>query len=317
VANNLDVLSIGAYYNTAGPVRPAASTNWYGQSLADWGGALPGQSDPKHSDCNGDGIVLAVDTLAVTLNYGQTHNKTATVTSGDNLSVVPLQDSISPGDTAWFAIHLGEQNNLADSVYGVAFSVQHSGTGVLQPGIVSVVYANCWFAPALSRLDFTHSLGAMAGFDLAITRTDQQNQIGFGEICRFAIVTDPSPAGQNVPLTVTLTQPVLVDAGLSPIAVLPVPGTTVVSTTLNSIAGPGVQPRIYPNPANDFVKLELPGAPIDLVEVYDAFGKLQASFQGGGESEMQLSLAGMADGIYLLHIRSKDKVWVAKQVLRK
>ena len=83
VVDNFDLLNIGLAYDSVGPLRPNATILWDDQTAPNWMITQPGiDVDFKHIDCNGDGMINADDTLAITQNWGEMHNFT-----GDNSEV--------------------------------------------------------------------------------------------------------------------------------------------------------------------------------------------------------------------------------------
>jgi hypothetical protein len=318
VADNVDVLSIGAYYGFSGAIRPGATLQWYGQNVTNWGGALPGQADPKHSDCNGDGVVAAVDTLAVTLNYGQTHTKSSGATGGGAaLWVRALQDTILPGAPAWFVVELGDAQSQADSVYGLAFQLNYSGGAVASPGMYTVDYTNCWFAPAGNRVDFTYNPAPLGDVDMAVVRTDQNNQTGYGEVCRFAISTDSNLVPQQDRVVAMISHVTLVHAELGPQAVAVFGDSVVVSHPVTgSVGGPSlVPPRIYPNPAENWVRVEALTGKLEGLDVLDLSGRRLKMFRDGDEREVMISTVDLPAGTYVLRVSTDHGVYFHRLVV--
>ncbi len=70
-----DVLIIGLGYGMTGATRTNASLDFTAQPCEDWAGNLTADStysiNPKHADCNGDGIIDSVDLVAIRVNYGK------------------------------------------------------------------------------------------------------------------------------------------------------------------------------------------------------------------------------------------------------
>ncbi|MFH1279223.1 MAG: CARDB domain-containing protein [Candidatus Eisenbacteria bacterium] len=67
-ANQNDLLPIGLYFGTTGPVRPNGNLTWVGQPALAW------ETDAAtHADADGDGVVDQNDILAIGLNFGETH----------------------------------------------------------------------------------------------------------------------------------------------------------------------------------------------------------------------------------------------------
>ncbi|MEK7813263.1 MAG: cohesin domain-containing protein, partial [Candidatus Desantisbacteria bacterium] len=74
LVNTADIFPLALYFNQTGQVRPNASLIWTGQPMpCPWS-----PIELSYADANGDGMINAMDILAVGVNYGKTH----TVTSG-------------------------------------------------------------------------------------------------------------------------------------------------------------------------------------------------------------------------------------------
>jgi hypothetical protein len=323
VADNQDVLTIGADGGRIGTSRANASLNWVGQPSTDWGNPLPGTADPKHSDCDGNGSVTAVDTVAVTLNYGQTHTKTEGVTlNGPDLRVQALQDSVVPGDLAWFAVTLGTAQEPMDSIYGLAFTLNYSTNAADSLGLVHVDYGNCWFAGSGSRINFTYPHPGAAGVDVAVVRNDQAEQAGYGEVLRLAILTDSNLAAQQAYLSAWINNVHVVDEGLEPIGVELFRDSALV-TPLPAVGyddpvawGSELKPKLYPNPAGEWVNVEQTGGKVKQVEVYDLSGK-QLLVRQGGKTLMTIPTAGLSDGVYWMRILAGKGTYVEKLVIQR
>ncbi|MFN8395162.1 MAG: T9SS type A sorting domain-containing protein, partial [Bacteroidia bacterium] len=306
IADNADILSIGAYYGFTGASRPGATLQWYGQSLSNWGGALPGNADPKHSDCDGNGSVAAVDTQAVTLNYGLTHSKGAGVNGGPvQLTVRALADSIHPGDPAWFVVEMGDAQNVADSVYGIALRLTPSGNAMSVPGIFTVDYTNCWFAQALDRLDFTQPLGSNSPVDVAVVRNDQNEQSGFGEVFRFAVATDPNMIPIRDVLQVAVTNVTFVDANLSAMPLTVTNSSIVVSYLVTGVNQLAINPPVvFPNPTNGSVRISQIGTNAMEVTATDILGHSVKTLRNASGNSVLMDTDDLASGIYILRIQT-------------
>lgn len=320
VADNLDILTIGAYYGTANAPRPGASTQWYGQSLPDWGGALPGQADPKHSDCDGDGVVTAADTTVVHLNYGRTHSKTgATAGTTADLRVVALQDSLAPGGIARFALQLGDLQNPVDSVYGLAFQIHYSTSAVAAPGLLNVDFSNCWFAPAMHRISFLQNFAPSAVADVAVVRDDQIDQVGQGEVCRFSILTDSNLSQASTQLSAWVSDVYLIDADLRQHPVTASGDSTVVTDAFMNSAATDTRPpiRIFPNPANDFVRIDFIHSLPYSTKIMDAAGRDLLTFTNLRGQSVVLPTDRLAEGLYFLVVNTSNGSYTQKLMIRR
>jgi hypothetical protein len=308
VADNQDILSIAAYVGRTGPFRSLQNLNWMGQLSTDWGNPLPGTADAKHSDCDGNGTVLAADTLGVTLNYGQTHTKTGGVTGGGTaLRVVALQDTVIPGNIAWFAVELGDAQDAVDSLLGLAFTVHYSTAGVDSAGLLQVDYGNCWFAGAGSRMDFTRNLWPAAEADIAVARNDQAEQTGHGEVCRIAIRTDSNLVPQEALLAVWLDNVHVVNGALEPMGVDVFGDSTLVTAEVAVGNDPAmaslwaIAPLMYPNPASESVNVEVRAGKVMGVEVFDLTGK-SILVRQGGRPLLVVPTTALPAGVYGMRI---------------
>lgn len=129
-ANNVDLLSLGIAYNATGTTRAAASNTWVAQPSADWSTNFPLGANYKHSDCNGDGIVDLNDTLAISLNYGQTHplrlpasDPNVNVTTLPGLTLVPSVSTVGEGNIVTFDVYAGSAALPVNDLYGIAFKL--------------------------------------------------------------------------------------------------------------------------------------------------------------------------------------------------
>jgi hypothetical protein len=130
-ANNVDLLSLGIAYNATGSTRASASNTWVAQPSTDWGTNFPLGANYKHSDCNGDGIVDLNDTLAISLNYSQTHplrlpaaDPNVNVSSLPALTLVPSVTTVGEGNIVTFDIYAGSSSLPVNDLYGIAFKLQ-------------------------------------------------------------------------------------------------------------------------------------------------------------------------------------------------
>ncbi len=74
IVNNEDVLSLGLQFMYIGPPRGASSTDWIPQVCLNWLSWIPNtNTDSKHTDCTGDGMVNADDLQVIEANYGMQH----------------------------------------------------------------------------------------------------------------------------------------------------------------------------------------------------------------------------------------------------
>ncbi|MCI5059192.1 MAG: T9SS type A sorting domain-containing protein, partial [Flavobacteriales bacterium] len=209
VADIFDILPIGIAYGSTGPVRPSATNNWVAQFAQDYNMDLPNGVNYKHADCNGDGNINITDVNPILMNYGQTHQKdepeNATINS-QNLWIDIVTDTAVVGTVIEAIINLGDNQNTVSNVYGLALELNYDPT-LIDSINVDVDYSNSWLGNAnnpneLITLD-TNFL-SNGNMDLGITRTNQVNMSGGGELCAIEIFTTDNLTGKQNNLYKTL-----------------------------------------------------------------------------------------------------------------
>lgn len=309
LADNNDVLAVGVAFGQAGPPRPNASLLWTGQPAPDFSGSLPTGPNAKHCDSNGDGLVNADDTLAIALNYGLTHNKAFGSQSGGPVLLLSADfDSVQAGDTARYRISLGDSLNLADSVYGIAFTVNYDTSLVDSNGLLYADFSVCWTAPQADLLTFTMDLYPMPRADLAVVRTTASDTSGFGEVCRLGFVTIDNISGKRKllaqALKVSLSDIRFVNREMMPLAISGSEDSTVVFQEELGLGGGGGMPRLslYPVPAGDEFLVEMAGDRIASWTLLDQGGRILRAGDGALADRVRVESSGLADGVYFLEV---------------
>ncbi|GAB4416830.1 MAG: hypothetical protein OHK0039_26530 [Bacteroidia bacterium] len=192
-ANNHDVLMLGYTYGAQGMVRPNAHLQWIGQAAPAWGHTTSGGVNYVHADTDGDGVVGATDLMAVGQNYA-----TAPMSMGSSPVVswgIPIYVDFSGvnyqgGDTIVAPIMLGSAAFPADSVYGLAFSVQYGNLPVV-PGSVQISYDGSWLGTLqqdMIALDKDFAQGSIV--EVGMSRTDHVPRLGYGRLGDITVVID-------------------------------------------------------------------------------------------------------------------------------
>lgn len=308
VANNNDLLSIGLGFGTLGPSRANASNLWIGQTSTDWNDTLPSGINMKYPDCNGDGIVNDNDTLAINLNYGQTHNKTFETSGGGTLLSIELtQDTVPAGDTAYFNVMLGDSANPADSVYGLAFTFNYDST-LVDSGTVFVQWDNCWLGQkGVNLLTMSRDFHVVGQTDLAAARTDQVDTTGRGRLCTIGFVTIDNVSGKDLAakaLQVSLNKVKLINSKGLELDHFEEGDSIVVFDDGTSRPVPPAENMvdIYPNPSNGIYRVTSTDLPITGITLIDLTGKAVAHTQYASKQEVQLDATSLSQGIYTLEI---------------
>ncbi|MBL4657071.1 MAG: T9SS type A sorting domain-containing protein, partial [Flavobacteriales bacterium] len=324
VANNVDLLSIGIAYGDTGPARSGASLNWIAQYASDWVGTFQSGVNYKFADCNGDAIVDANDTLAISLNYGLTHNKGQV--PGNALATDPTLyldvniDTIPTGTQLTVPVMLGTSSIPATGVYGLAFTINYDPS-LIDTSSVRMNFDNSWLGTTGTDLISLQMDSYFDGqIDVAISRTDMNNMDGFGQIASIGIVTIDNLSGKISiidTMLFTLSNVILISNDETVQSVNFGSDSVIVqdtSTTGLNDLGEKLQSlvNVYPNPANDLVNIEWGKVPVDRVVLCNMLGEELKEILEPAGSKLMLSTEGYTGGIYFIRIEAPHGLVVKK-----
>ena len=130
IVNNLDALHIGISKDTAGIRRLNTTKSWAPFTAEEWNNISAENINYKHFDCNGDGIIDAID-YQINVDNFYLKNKEFTEWGGYNdpgneLSFVSKKDIFGPSEIIELNIVLGQTDSI--SLAGLAFTVEYDET---------------------------------------------------------------------------------------------------------------------------------------------------------------------------------------------
>ena len=330
VANLYDVLNLGIAFGETGTARATSSILWTGHTATDWGKTFLTGVDIKHADCDGDGtvyvnLIATVDNQddfdAIVINYGKTHNKNAEANNaGPNdptLRILFEDDSAAVSTVTKASVLLGEQGKQA-TAYGIAFTINYNAS-LVDSGSITVDFANSWINPNPANplnlvMDF-HNDGQV---DIAISRTDHQAIVGYGEIATMYItmednVNGKNAASKNLPMWITGAR-LIDEVGV----ILPVnvaPDTIVVFETINSIAPLTRRvAKVYPNPATNIINI-VDEEEVQAINITDMLGRVvYTRAVTGANNVVTIDVAELPVGVYQLSLTTANGIANAKFV---
>lgn len=320
IANHVDLLYVGLAHGALGPVRDSLiNNNWApNQNTSIWQQNTNNGIDYAHIDCNGNGFIDNLDTVAMSQNYGLTHGIVNPDTglvwtqSSPTLSLELSQDSILlTGQTLVLVNILLSNSGLPiDSIYGLAFTVEYDSV------VVDTAFYNLqggFMANSSSVLRLGKVKPQSYEIEMAITRVNHLNAVGQGAIGSIGIVMDDNlRTSANYEVGLRIKDVIAFSAHGTPIPLRPIGDTLTVTTLPTSADEPGGTLSIYPVPAEDWLRMRLP-AGIEEVKLYDLAGKLQHHAKPEGAQETELDLRTLPAGVYMLGIRSGD-AWYRKKI---
>lgn len=320
VANNFDILALGLAYGYTGGARPDASLNWVGQYAPNWdmyistadstAGTTLGYFNAKYADCDGNGIVEAADTLAVSLNYGLTHGKTGDQPDED-APVIGFTLPTTVQENTWVTadIILGSPDTPVTNVHGLAFTFEFD-TNLIQPSSVSFNFnAASWLGSA-QNLSFNKALaGGIA--DVAYTRTDKTNVSGYGVIgtVSFFVIDNIDGKNQSAPqLEIKASNASVVNASGVLTTLNTSAASTEVSTSITTSGGnAGNMVKVYPNPTAGMLYISSPLAVVETATLYNTAGQAVLT-QHAQTNNLTVNTDSLAPGLYLLQLVSANGI---------
>lgn len=312
--NHFDLLPIGIGFGAAGPQRQNATIDWVGQYAEDWSQYTPSSAiNYKHIDTNGDGVIAADDTLAVSQNWGLSVNPflpDAPVFEPRVLGV-PLYvvaDTLAPSEVAALDIVLGTNDLPAENVYGIAFSITYNPE-LIVPGSVSASFLNSWLGQQNSDLISLFRVSPTQDrIDIAISRTDGLNNSGNGAIGKLHITIEDVIFRNNAfrRAEFNIENVRLIDRDELEIPVAPELTTSWVSVstgTENPALAENI--RIYPTPASEDLFLTATGIQVHSVQVLDQYGRSVANFD---QPNNRMNIRQLPAGLYVARVTTDQGV---------
>ncbi len=320
IVNNYDLIPIGQYYSETGPPRDTVTNSWAPHPAINWGSAEINGYDKKHVDCNGDGVINSDDTLAITLNYGDTHlYHSPRSSSKERSSGVPLYfiaDSslYHAGSKVHVAVWLGDSTTKATNVYGLAYDIDVD-TSLIQPGTLAFNYSNSFIGTKNSdALSLTHISDDV---ETAVTRINHINKRGYGKIGDLYFTLNASIS--NPKLLISVSSSLEVDSVGNFLVLQPINDTLTINkaTGVNRLSADNYQLSIYPNPTSGQFTVQLNGDNINYtVEVYNVMGeKIYQSVLSNSQNLVNLS--SQSAGVYFVYLKSDEGVEIGKVLITK
>jgi hypothetical protein len=314
VVNSADLLPIGIKFGQTGPARLAQGNVWQGDPCLSWNDTLADGTNMKYTDCDGSGQIGYNDTLAINMNYNNTH-LARQISSGTVQTVSPdiylLFDKLQymPGDTVKAGVYIGKSTSPQSNFYGAAFNINYDETKV-QPGTEEFYFTNSWVGMInhdqikFSNLDAIHGL-----VDASLVRTCHTDTNGYGKIATLQFVLKTSLPNDTLVITISNAEMTnsmgtlsLLNSGADSVAIIN--GTTGMLNETNHVS-------LYPNPVNE--SLWVSGlSEFSELTLIDQLGR--AVWKSGAKGEIKVRVADLPNGFYLLEIKN-DKLTTSLRVV--
>jgi len=318
VVNHFDVLLIGLGFGQTGAVRPNADLNYDCEPALNFANSTPTTNiNYKHSDTDGNGLVNSDDTTAIILNWGQIHLKSSSNHASSGIPFYVEYGMGLPGQQMSIPIILGDTAMTADSIYGVAFTINYDES-LMDTSTAWVDFGTSWLGTINSDMiavqkDFYHQ----GHIDVGVVRTDQTNRNGIGQIgtLHFTIKDDilKSP-NQRLDLQISNVR-MITNIETERTATTPMTDVLITIGTNLTEMEKKENIKVFPNPTKQLINIQAKTA-IEQWSVYSMTGQLIKTTLTN-QQHCQLNMQGFAAGMYLLEVQTKEGIDVRKiQLLR-
>jgi hypothetical protein len=291
-----------------------------GQASPSWGLQLPGGHDYAYADTDGDGVVHLDDLQAIGKNYTRV---TPSLTPGNGNGPVltfefPSDSSVVVGDTIRIPVFLGSANAIADSIYGLAVSIEYDNA-IINSGSVRVDFDSSWLGnPAVDLVGMNRDFHQAGQLDIAVTRIDQQARSGQGRLFDI-IVTIDNVAGKNNSVFTLFIDALDVRLMLGNGQQIPLTTRSLSLDILPERLPRGPEPtrsgvKASPNPASSILILNPGDQGLREVQLIDQLGKLVYKEEKEREDPFTWQLAGFDKGMYLLRMKTIAGEWITQKI---
>jgi hypothetical protein len=313
--DHFDLLNIGLGYAATGPQRTNGSTEWAGQYLPDWGPATPESNvDYKHIDADGNGMIEAQDTMAISINWSRvtTHFRDPDedrrpVPKINGAPLLVEGDQVSSAGPNSLPIVLGTAGQLAENVYGLAFSVHYQGPIAAES--LWVDFTDSWLGEdGTPLLTIYRHFPMEKRVDVALVRTNGQGVSGFGTVARL-VLRGNNQTNTPQAATVETNSPRAIDPAEKIVEVAT--GATQLTVDFNTLTHEPVWARgirVFPVPASTELAVQTNGLDVESLQIVNIWGQVLAVF----EPQNVLVIQDLAPGVYFLRIQTARGVAVRR-----
>ena len=322
IVNMEDLLPLGRFMGRVGHSRADANLDvWFGQYGKDWKNNidLNNPDELKYADTDGNSIITADDTTAISRFYGRTHSLVPTKLPYADYEVRLEGDLFSePGKPVQLEILLGDENHPVTDLHG--FTLDFSYNPFFFDASASTIefMNNSWLtynAPVLSMSRNDGRGNVSAGF----TRTNDVPAHGHGKVGRSKVVvtvdiigvSPPDSDGNiHVPLfgnavaTTTSGEKLAVRVKPTILTIKTRPDALPGLTKENPVKRNGPDLLLFPNPSRDNVNVFKQGEdPLERIQVFSVSGQLIMDSGNISGHQYVIPVKEWLPGIYVARVK--------------
>lgn len=323
----LDFFYLGAAYGYTGTARSVQGNTWASLLSPNWNQSGLYLVNAKHADCDGDGVVSASDTTAISQNYGLGHafkgvgqmQLTAAAATGikKSLTIKAPEQFINAGTPFQLDFELDNHTTQGDSIYALGFSL---------------TYPDYLLDNSKTRVDCNgSSMGANTlGFqkplsgriDVAVSKTDQRNSKPANGGTVFSLkmlsaVTIPAETLVDIEVSNIIAidrsgKKIPFDSIVAPLQLDFLEGSTV---NVKTLAGSNSSVLVFPNPAKDQLVIKTSDAKkikgYRIVSVLGTVVKESNSVEQG-----TIDISELKESAYVLQLKMDDGSLLSKSFIK-
>ena len=319
IVNVRDLLPIGLSMGIQGLDRDNPTTDWIPQFSDNWDDPFdPSPFDLKHIDTDGNGMINAEDTLAISESYLNMHQVTSQLEHRLNQDldlrfVVRDTSTYGPDTILILDIYYGLSSKPAYDAHGFSFEIDFADVVAIEPEhrIRTEYYEDSWLSLQKPHLSLFKRLGDYLVHG-AYTKTDGETSVGYGPV-GFVIVDD-----------VEGIRPDRLRAAYTNGGRITVRNITVMTTSgetfllpdqviqLNASDAPMASTlehsdlHVFPNPAAEQATIYLDGQLIRNVQVLDLNGRMVHQSGQVQSPRYDIPVGHYQNGLYLLRVTTND-----------
>lgn len=327
-----DLLSLGRFMGLTGASRDDLPYSYRaGQHSDSWNVHQPNGSDTKHIDANGDGILTASDTMAISEYYAAIHNLVPTEVLGIKdypFMLIPNSTELDSGDLLILDVAIGTETKPVVDIFGLAFGLNFSPSLIDSTSLTGYFYKDGWFATASPTLQMLKQPAA-GTIHAAFTKIgsiveDEVDGIkptgtsGNGIIGRISFIVEDEVdgiRGDDGYVTRRInTNSIEMEDAAGEKFILP---DTYVDIRINNKKTTPVPSEdkllAFPNPAKEYVNLHFNGRnTIKAYKMVDMFGNMVGQVANLDQQSVAINTKNYATGIYLLQVVTTQGVITKK-----
>jgi PKD repeat protein len=206
-ANHYDMLTIGLNYGMEGPFRVDASNAWYGQFAQNWSTYQINGTNNKHGDCNGDGVINELDTVAISQNFAYSHYEQPDTKAAEwELTCVwdPEDTKAAGSRSRAKAILSPPLKKAAGDIYGIGYEIEVlNAQGVIWDSVY-VSFDESWLGEeGTDMMTFYTVNREKSMIYVSSVRKDHQNTTGAGSIATVHFTLEEGYSARSISFNVT------------------------------------------------------------------------------------------------------------------